>query len=215
LFLERGTTGAMDEANAIVRGAVMAYPGEVFWTAVANTARQFARAATYEPSCPNSCEYLDAGMAELFPWELSAYQGSLQIRRAWPLAAMTRVHGYVFVLASALLVVWALARSRPLTGGAGRLVALIAWACIANAALTGALSGLNLRYQSRIAWLIPFVAFAILLGPRAAPGSAVEGFSEAQTPDSSSGLPARRGQNTTRQAVSGRNQGSRQTGMLG
>lgn len=177
LIRERGEAGALDEAGAIVSGTVRAYPGAVLGHAAENAARQLVQARTTDVDCPCLGGKIERVVDELFPRERGAFANSLQNRGLLPWAALAWVDGIVLAASAVFLGGVALVRRRALAGDAGRLLALIAWGCAANAALMGALSGVADRYEARIAWLVPLFAFALLLSGRlgatgrTAPGS--------------------------------------------
>jgi hypothetical protein len=158
---ERGWGGALDEASAIVNGSIRAYPGEVALSALRNSSSQLVHAAK---AVDNKCcrEWTEQVVAELFPREYPAYKNSLQYRGALPLTLLTWVDGIVLAVSVLFLAGMALTRQRALAGDSGRLLVLITWSCLANAALMGALAMVADRFQSRIAWLIPLFAFAVL-----------------------------------------------------
>jgi hypothetical protein len=160
LIKERGWGGALDEASAIVKGTIRAYPGDVLRSALGNATGQLVHAATVEGKCCG--EWAEQVVAELFPREYPAYKNSLQYRGALPSTVLTWVDGIVLVVSVLFLLTMALTRQPALGGDAGRLLALIMWAYFVNAALMGTLSEIADRYQSRIAWLIPFFALALL-----------------------------------------------------
>ena len=78
LIKERGWGGALDEASAIVKGTIRAYPGEVLRHALGNAAGQLVHAGTVEGKCCG--EWAEQVVAELFPREYPAYKNSLQYR---------------------------------------------------------------------------------------------------------------------------------------
>lgn len=175
LIRERGDAGALSEAAAIVAGTVRAYPGAVLLHAAGNAARQFVQARTLDTDCPCLGGKIDHVVAELFPREHGAYVNSLQNRGALPWAALSWVDGAVLAASAVFLAVIALARRRALAGDAGRLLALIVWGLVVNAALMGALSGVADRYQARLVWLVPLFAIVLLLSGRLATGRRAPG----------------------------------------
>ena len=161
LIKELGWGGALDEASAIVKGTIRAYPGDVLRSAFRNATGQLVHAATVEGK--KCCgDWAEQVVAELFPREYPAYKNSLQYRGALPLAVLIWVDGVVLLVSALFLLAMALTRQRALGGDARLLLALIAWAYFVNAVLMGTLSEVADRLQARIAWLIPFFALALL-----------------------------------------------------
>jgi hypothetical protein len=144
------------EAGRIVRGTVLAYPGEVAAAMARNTARQLARVDLGDTLGP---DYLDLTVLPVlrtyFPAaEVARYRASVQVQGR--------------LRAAAASLVWP-QRAALLLGLAGTLAALVLWrrapgiaalsllvlgGLVANAFSTGALSGPHDRYQARIAWLL-------------------------------------------------------------
>ena len=170
LIRERGEAAALDEAGAIVGGTLRAYPGDVLLHAGENAARQFAQARTTDTDCPCLGDKIERVVTELFPREHAAYVGSLQNRGVLPWDELTWLDGLVLAGSAGFLVAVILMARRVLLGDAGRLLALIAWGLVVNAALMGTLSGVADRYQARLAWLVPLFAFALALSGRLATG---------------------------------------------
>lgn len=166
LLRDRGEAGALVEAGAIVAATVRAYPGAVLRTAAANAARQFVSARTIDTDCPCLDDKIDRVVAELFPREHDAYVNSLQNRGALPWTALAWVDGAVLAVSAGFLAWVLLVHRQALAGDAGRLLALIVWGLVVNAALMGALAGVADRYQARLVWLVPLFAVALLLSGR-------------------------------------------------
>ncbi len=167
LVRERGEVGALKEAGDIVAGTLRAYPGSVVVNALRNTARQLVHVATADPECPCSgATKIDRVIRELFPGEHAAFVNSLQNRGALPLQGFAWADQVVLVASAAFLGLLAVVRRQALAGNAGRLLGLIAWGCLVNAALMGALSVVTDRYQARLVWLVPMFAIALLLSRR-------------------------------------------------
>jgi hypothetical protein len=157
-----GLRGLVAEASAIVRGTVVAYPTEVLGHATRNAFRQFFSAATTDEDCPCLGAKAEDVVATFFPAELAAYRGSLQNRGTLPWDAVASLHLVVLAGTAGLLLLLLLHGRHTLTPAAAALLALIVAACVANAAVTGALSGVAHRYQARIIWLVPLFVFAVL-----------------------------------------------------
>jgi hypothetical protein len=165
LVQEHGWGGALDEASAIVKGTIRNYPGDVLRSAFGNAARQLVHVAIAQNQC--CCgDWAEHVEAELFPREYPAYRNSLQYRGALPSTALNWIDGITLAASAVFLAAIALTKRRALVGDAGRLLVLITWAYFVNATLMGTLSMVDGRFQARIAWLIPFFAFALLAEER-------------------------------------------------
>lgn len=150
------------EADEIVARTLAREPGTVALDVLDNAARQFVMLGTgdgleawrHEPG-PEPL------IARFFPRELDAYVGSRQSRGLLlrDVAQFLPLHVALAWAALFLLPmlswVW---RAR----AAGALCLLVLAAAIGNAAVTGGLSGVNERYQGRLAWLFVFAAGASL-----------------------------------------------------
>jgi hypothetical protein len=161
------------EASALIRATVAREPWTVLRNALANAALQFAMLRTGDGLEPWRGEPgPEPLIAAYFPRELQAfrdarqYQGSLQDDAA----TLGRLHA---------LAAWAGLLALPLLGWVRRrhlpvlaLCLMVGAAAVANAAVTGGLSGPAERYQARLAWLFVFTPAAVLLAapaPRRAP----------------------------------------------
>ena len=84
-------------------------------------------------------------------------------------------------LGSVIFLAWLALRvardGKGLSNNQWRLLVLILFGVIANAAICGALSGPHARYQMRLVWLVPFVTMAVAaaLGRAAEPHRRIEG----------------------------------------
>jgi hypothetical protein len=99
----------------------------------------------------------------VMPGQKSIYEQSRQIRDALPLGFFSSVQEWtviasLVVIAALIPYVW---RRRP-----ARILGLgviIISTVVMNALVTGVLSGVETRYQSRVIWLLPLLAGVLLL----------------------------------------------------
>lgn len=157
------------EARAIVNGTIKHDPQGVLLAALDNTARQFTsvwigHGLNAWPGEPGPGPMI----ARFFPWELGDYQESAQSagtlkRLADEVAPLLDTVAWIGL---AGLVVAAVVRRRHRAGFA--LCVLLVAAALGNAFITGALSGVESRYQARIAWLFVFAFVAMLAAARPA-----------------------------------------------
>ncbi|MET4898265.1 hypothetical protein RN629_14060 [Sphingomonadaceae bacterium jetA1] len=106
-------------------------------------------------------------LATSLPTEMPAFRHGLQQRDALNRLKIFPDVAIAGTIAALLpvMALWAARRRRwPLLG----LMALVAATLLLNAAVTGALSGPDDRYQSRVLWLLPLVAIRFLLEWRSA-----------------------------------------------
>ncbi len=138
------------EAAEIVHATLVAHPLQVLMAALANTARHLVLVQVGDAILPDHLQYAVLPRIQAFfpPAESTRLAASRQYNAALeaPPAALQ-----VIPLVLGALATIAIAIGRPSL----RLLAiLILVALLANAAVTGALSGPHHRYQARIAWLV-------------------------------------------------------------
>ncbi|WP_240048381.1 hypothetical protein [Crenalkalicoccus roseus] len=157
-----GPISLAPEARAIVAETLRREPLAVLRAAAANTLRQLAMARVGDTLVPDHLAVQVGGqLARGFPEaERRRFAASLQARGALPQTAALFLapHGPALLLGAlgTLLAAWRAARA-----GDGRRLGLalcVLAGLLANAAVTGALSGPHDRYGARIAWLLPLAA---------------------------------------------------------
>jgi hypothetical protein len=150
------------EMQAIVRGTISAYPLRFAISSVKQTLLQFAAVRTGDEIRSYSAEYWNNNaMRRVFPEELREFQNTRQYRdRLLPIAdAASAIDTTVFWLSFAGCLIFARTRRFPRINYffAAAIVFLVI-----NAAVCGALAGVYNRYESRVAWLVPFCFLADL-----------------------------------------------------
>ena len=164
------------EAARLVPRILAAYPLEILEAAARNTGRQLLRTTVSDVLEP---DHLDVAVlprlkAFLPPGEAAGYTAALQSRGLLGQAGapFRLLHAGLLLAGTAATLFIALSRR---TDPALRGLAVVALAAVlANAVVTGALSGPHDRYQARIAWLVmlpPFFAALRLYAARAARGA--------------------------------------------
>ncbi len=151
-----------DEMDAIVRGTIAAYPGKFLMSSAQQAFLQLATLRTGDEIRTYGARQWNDGVMQLvFPRDLLTFRRDKQIRgHLLPLAdALAADHTVVFWISvpACLLFAW--------TGRFRRMNYFLASAIVfllINAAVCGALAGVFDRYQSRVAWLMPFCLFAYL-----------------------------------------------------
>ena len=155
-----GWYGLKGEAGRIVLDSLRQDPRGHAAAALRHAARQVVTLQTGE-GLYNQWQTTRDMVARHFPRELAAYAAARQQWDRISYDAMNRLHVPMALAAAAALPVAAAVRARGRRTSA--LLAAVALAAfLANAAVCGALSGPNDRYQSRIAWL-PLAALAVVL----------------------------------------------------
>jgi hypothetical protein len=147
------------EIQSIVRGTISAYPGRFALDSFKQTIRQMAAVHTGDEIRSYSAQGWNTDAIErVFPGELQTFENTRQIHnRLLKLAnAASKLDTPWYWLSLAACIV--LARSRRFPRIDSFFLAAILFLLI-NAAVCGALAGVYNRYESRVAWLIPFCVF--------------------------------------------------------
>jgi hypothetical protein len=109
---------------------------------------------------------------EAFPAGKAQFLQSRQAGNDLPFDFLSMIQNWTVVVSLALILAFALLLWRRWTFRLAGLSLVIISAVLANALVTGVLSTVEDRYQSRVVWLIPFLAvtfiFVWIAGPRAA-----------------------------------------------
>lgn len=158
--LLRDLKGHEREIQAIVRGTIAAYPLRFALSSAWQTARQFTWVRTGdEIRSYQAAEWNDDAIRRVFPAELQVFRNTRQIRgRLLALAdAASMLDMIVFWVSMAACI--AFARTRRFTRINHFFTAALLFLVI-NAAVCGSLAGVYNRYQSRVAWLVPFCLIA-------------------------------------------------------
>lgn len=181
-----GFAGLREEARAIVWTSLREDPAAHARAALRNALGQLVAVRTGAENVsylakPYPTEYL----RHLFPGSFAAYAHSRQSREGLYRPALARLHEGVLLASLALAPLAALRLARRGDRLPACFLAGVGAALVANAALTGVVSGVLDRYQARVAWLLVLCAAAGALAlapagagarrapaPGAAPGSA-------------------------------------------
>ena len=166
LVHEKGETGAIDEASAIVAGTLRAFPGTVLLQAAKKTIVQLVSNETFISDCPCFSGKIIRVITEIFPNERATYGASMQNRDEIPWSIIATLDTIIIWISISFITLLAIFQRSLLRADSWRLLILIGWGCIANAALMGVLSGVSHRYGSRIIWLVPLFAITIFLARR-------------------------------------------------
>jgi hypothetical protein len=142
--------------ETIVHGTLSAYPSRFLLSSAKQTLLQLVSLRTGDEIRSYNAKYWNNGaMQRVFPGDLPAFWNARQFRdHLLPLAdAVAPVHTTIFWLsvAGCLLFAW--------TGRFAGINAFLASAIvflIINASVCASLAGVYDRYQSRVAWIMPF-----------------------------------------------------------
>jgi hypothetical protein len=141
------------EEMPLVMATVRAYPREQMARSWGNFVRQMG---DFGMDDYDNNEWMAATVGHVMPGGGEAYARSRQARSAMPQEFFTRVQNWVVGLGVVVvlgLLPWTW-RERKLMG----LVVVVGFVLVANAVVTGVLSGSDARYQSRVVWMVVVVA---------------------------------------------------------
>ena len=148
------------EEMGVVLGTIRAYP----WAVLSISATHFWRQLNtfglwnYAPN-PWILEKVDM----VLPGARSHYLKSRQAQETLHERFFTSVQAWTVWASLVVISVWALLLGRGWSRRLVGLAAVIIFVVIANAAVTGVLSNVEDRYQSRVVWLVPLLAGVMVL----------------------------------------------------
>jgi hypothetical protein len=156
----RQRQGLMQEEMPLVRATVHAYPLQQGERSLANFYDQLTTIGVY--NCPDFNLFPAEMLNGIFPGLYDRFHRTPQSRDAMYEAVFRPVYNVAAVLSAltvAVLLPW-LWRSREqrLQG----LCVVVLFTVVANAFVTGVLSGVYPRYQGRVVWLLPLLAGLLL-----------------------------------------------------
>lgn len=159
------------EAHAIIVATLARHPVEHLAAALRAAARQLVRVRTGEGVNPHDMEHAVRALERYAPGVMPRFAAARQQQDLFDFTLLNRLHVPLALLALALLpaivIAGARGRASPASAASAAFALSVIFALLANAAICGALSNPNDRYQSRLAWLAPFaVAVAVLSRPR-------------------------------------------------
>jgi hypothetical protein len=143
------------EEMTVVLGAIRNYP----WTMLRTSANHFWRQLeafglnNYYPD-PWIMEQFD----ETLPGSKAIYLGSRQASQTLHEQFFTRIQEWTVIAALIAMLTWGILLRPSPTHRIYGLLAVVMFVMIANAAVSGILSNVEDRYQSRVIWLVPLIA---------------------------------------------------------
>ena len=173
--LAGGVEALAEETDAIFTAAFERYPGWHLRMALDHVVTQlFLFSTASELISLLDRDFMHRSIEVNVPRELETWRSSKQNRNTLPLATLALIGNVTAAISFpvAVAVVVVLWRRRDWTALA--LLVMVAAALVGNAMISGAVSGPHDRYQSRVIWLLTFVALAGALAcfrkrPRQAP----------------------------------------------
>lgn len=174
VWAQRGNRPGVDwdrQLGIATRGALLQSPAAFVAAAADATVEQFFSYRVLDDECPGVCRNprsaLQGALGEFRPSLQQRINDSPQMEgrlNSYPLQAVTGLLSTLGLLA--LFACLPLALRRRDTVAASLLLAILA-ALLANAFVTGTLSDVHDRYQSRVVWLAPVACLLVLLRWRA------------------------------------------------
>ena len=147
------------EERPILLQALRADPLGELWAALVNAASQAARFGLDD--------FVLGRGAAVTPTDYTFVYLPLAPSAVWGLGTFSAiVYGGAALALAVLATLWRCGR---LATRERQMVLFVLVALLLNAAICGALSGPHPRYQARVVWLLPLLAAALSLSPRAAP----------------------------------------------
>ncbi len=144
----------LQEEVPLVLASLRTYPRQQIAKSASNFWQQLT---TYYLGAFDASAYISEDIGDVLPRARTTYLNTRQAKDALPTEAFSTIQQWtvitsLFVIVALTTVTW---RRSPRLA---RLTVVIICTVIANAFITGVLSGIDDRYQSRVIWLIPFLA---------------------------------------------------------
>ena len=151
----------MDMLGIATRGSISEHPLKFASSTIEATGRQLVSYAVLDDKCPRVCH--SPAFIRFNPAVADDIRNSRQLQKTIDKGLIRPVVGSATSLALLLLLpfLWYACRKRD--KDAIILLCAVTMSLIANAAMAGALSDVQDRYQSRIVWIVPFVELLLLV----------------------------------------------------
>jgi hypothetical protein len=161
-----GWLGAREEASRIVSGTIRRYPIRFLAECGKNTLRQFVsfRPGRDNPPIQRADQYTVVVIEQFYPGDMPKYRLTNQwsgrlIEVSVRLYPLYNLVFWACLFTSLVLLISRHSQFEP----ANRLLLLTLIFLVANAFVTGSLSGVNDRYQSRVSWMVSLCCAAYLV----------------------------------------------------
>lgn len=159
-----GAEGFEPEARRIIADTLLMYPGQHLVTAGRAALHQLVMVKTGEGIHARDLEHALRALDRYVPAVMPRYHASRQQRDEFGFATINAVQMPLALIASALLPLLVIGGYLGRVDRAAAVLALtVLLALLVNAAICGALSNPNDRYQSRIVWLAPLAVMIAAL----------------------------------------------------
>jgi hypothetical protein len=144
----------LQEEMPLVLATLRTYPRQQIAKSTSNFWQQLT---TYYLGAFDGSDYITEDIGNILPGARTAYLNTRQAKDALPTEAFSTIQQWtvitsLFVIVAFTTFTW---RRSPRLAG---LTVVIICTVIPNAFITGVLSGIDDRYQSRVIWLLPFLA---------------------------------------------------------
>jgi hypothetical protein len=149
----------LQEEVPLVLATLRTYPRQQLTKSASNFWQQLT---TYYLGAFDPSDYITADIGNVLPGASPTYLNTRQAKATLPTDAFSTIQQWTVItslVAIIALTTFSWRRSPRLAG----LTVVIIFTVIANAFITGVLSGIDDRYQSRVIWLIPFLAGLLLI----------------------------------------------------
>ena len=172
------------EQTSFVLKTVRSYPGDVMAIVARNIANLFFQYGTTEALGDPTARYRDPDFAifgRIVPGTQDCAVGRASCASRLDISILDAIFGISLLLSCGVIATTLFTASGRRRWGSAALFVLVG--LLANAIVCGGISGNAERYQSRVTWLVPLLAFAIIawVAQRKNAGRA----SSAETPDTS------------------------------
>lgn len=151
----------VDDLQQAAIGSIVDQPVEFAKISLAGTADQFIHFTALDDECPSECSLRELG--NVHASLRNALDNSRQLRGEIPRKLIRIVTSAISILSLITLPLLLILAVRLKDSRIVSLLLAVAAALIVNAFLTGALSDVHDRYQSRLIWIVPLVIAAVLL----------------------------------------------------
>jgi hypothetical protein len=148
------------EEIPFVLATLRAYPRAQLFRSAANFWQQLTAFGLWDL---DENDWVLGQFDDTLPGQKSRYLAGRQARNALPLEFFTSVHNWTVLASLLLMVLFGPLTWRRLFPRAAGLGVSVVSTVLANAFVTGALSTVEDRYQSRVIWLLPLLASVLVL----------------------------------------------------
>jgi hypothetical protein len=150
----------VDDLQQAAVGSIMDRPVPFARNALVGAATQFVHFEALDDECPSECRLPELG--SVHPALRHALDDSRQLQNELPRTLVMTITSAVTIASLSLLPVLLVIATRRKDREMISLILAVAISLMVNALLTGALSDVHDRYQSRLVWIVPLVSMLVL-----------------------------------------------------